>query len=198
VQVEFAWYLHGVQRQETDKIGDIDNITKPILDALVGPDGILIDDSQIGSLHTFWMSRNEQLAYSVLKLKVSFNNDDCLDKAGLVFIQYWSAMCVAINVDFGDPKSVFGVLTVVRFRKHYRALAEMFDGAGANADNFLVQSTWDFHRTRVSAFARENIVTLEQFRLRACEAGFTWQMLLALRRPIGKRPPLLRGLRPRT
>lgn len=54
VQIEFAWYLHGVERQETDKVGDIDNITKPILDALTGPKGILIDDAQIGSVHTFW------------------------------------------------------------------------------------------------------------------------------------------------
>jgi Holliday junction resolvase RusA-like endonuclease len=39
VNVELLWYLHGIERQETDKVGDIDNITKPILDALTGSKG---------------------------------------------------------------------------------------------------------------------------------------------------------------
>lgn len=47
VNVEFNWHLHGTQRQETDKVGDFDNITKPILDALTGASGLLVDDSQI-------------------------------------------------------------------------------------------------------------------------------------------------------
>ncbi|WP_223480602.1 MULTISPECIES: RusA family crossover junction endodeoxyribonuclease [unclassified Pseudomonas] len=76
VQIEFAWYLSSIKRQETDKAGDIDNITKPILDALTGPDGILIDDSQIGSVQTFWMSRNEQLSYNVLRLNIQFSSED--------------------------------------------------------------------------------------------------------------------------
>lgn len=65
VNLEFLWYLHGTQRQETDKVGDIDNIIKPIIDALTGERGLLVDDSQIGSLHTFWNSRNHltQIAY---------------------------------------------------------------------------------------------------------------------------------------
>ncbi|MEK2607954.1 RusA family crossover junction endodeoxyribonuclease [Pseudomonas shirazensis] len=72
VRIEFAWYLHSTQRQETDKVGDLDNITKPILDSLTGPDGILIDDSQIGSVNTFWMSRNEQLSSNIGTQCVSF------------------------------------------------------------------------------------------------------------------------------
>ncbi len=39
VNLELLWYLHGTQRQETDKVGDIDNITKPIIDSLTGERG---------------------------------------------------------------------------------------------------------------------------------------------------------------
>jgi Holliday junction resolvase RusA-like endonuclease len=173
VQIEFAWYLHGVERQETDKVGDIDNITKPILDALTGSNGILIDDAQIGSVHTFWMSRNEQLSYSLLRLDVQFSNDDCLDKQNLVFIRYWDAMCVALNVDFNDLRSVLGACVVVQARKRHRRTARRLRQLGAQADHFLVNSTWDFHRTRLGNFAPQNILTLDQFKRRVRDAGLT-------------------------
>ena len=163
--------MHSIERQETDKVGDIDNITKPILDALTGPYGILIDDSQIGSVHTFWMSRNEQVTYSVLRLDIQFSNDDCLDKHNLVFIQYWNAICIALNVDFTDHKSVFGALLVVRMRKWHRHMACWFRDAGASADQFLIQSTWDFHRTRVGGFPRECVLSMAQFKQRALDGG---------------------------
>ncbi|MCK2113790.1 RusA family crossover junction endodeoxyribonuclease [Pseudomonas juntendi] len=188
VQIEFAWYLHSIQRQETDKVGDIDNITKPVLDALTGSDGILIDDSQIGSVHTFWMSRNEQLSYSVLRINIQFSNDDCLDKHNLIFIQYWNAMCVALNVDFTDHKSIFGALFVVRARKLYRGMARWFRENGADADKFLIQSTWEFHRTRVGGFPRECVLSLAQFNQRALCAGLDWGALRKLRQALGRLP----------
>lgn len=180
VQIEFAWYLHGLQRQETDKVGDIDNITKPILDALTGSNGILIDDSQIGSVHTFWMSRNEQLSYSVLKLDIQFSNDDCLYKNNLVFIQYWGAMCVAVNVDFVDHRSIHAALFVVRMRKLHRLWARSFRDAGFYADNALVLSAWEFHRTRLGGFSRECVLSSGQFKQRALDAGLTWGALRKL------------------
>ncbi len=182
VQIEFAWYLHGVERQETDKVGDIDNITKPILDALTGTNGILVDDAQIGSVHTFWMSRNEQLAYSVLRLQIQFSNDDCLDKANLVFVRYWNAMCVALNVDFDDMMSVLGACLVIQARKRHRRTARRRE-LGGQADRFLVSSTWDFHRTRLGNFSPRTVLTLDQFKQRVRDSGLTKADLRKLRSP---------------
>lgn len=80
VIVDFGWYLNAVERQETDKIGDIDNISKPIQDALAGEKGILIDDSQISGLYSFWMSRNEMIVDNILRIEIKFNNDETLKK----------------------------------------------------------------------------------------------------------------------
>jgi len=184
VQIEFAWYLHGVERQETDKVGDIDNITKPILDALTGANGILVDDAQIGSVHTFWMSRNEQLSYSLLRLEVQFSNDDCLEKHNLVFIRYWDAMCVALNVDFDDLRSVLGACIVLQARKRHRRTARRIRELGGQADPFLVNSTWDFHRTRLGNFAPQIILTLDQFKRRVFVAGLNRLGVRKLLRPI--------------
>ena len=183
VQIEFAWYLHSIERQETDKVGDIDNITKPLLDALTGPHGILIDDSQIGSVHTFWMSRNEQISYSLLKLEIQFSNDDCLDKHNLVFVRYWNAMCVALNLDFTDLKSILAACVVVQMRKRYRRTARRLHQLNAPADKYLVQSTWDFHRTRVGNFPPHCILSLPQFQQRVLAAGLNRFSLRKLRRP---------------
>lgn len=173
VQVEFAWYLHGVERQETDKVGDIDNITKPILDALAGPKGILIDDSQIGSIHTFWISRNEQLTYSVLRLKIDFSNDDCLNKNNLFFIKYWGAMCIALNIDFSDKKSIFAACVIVQARKRHRRVARLIAVIGAYADHYLVNSVFDFHRTRVGGFPVNTILTIPQLLNKIGAAGLS-------------------------
>jgi len=70
VLVEFAWYLNAIERQETDRIGDIDNISKPIQDSLTGSNGILIDDAQIRGLYSFWMSRNELISDNLLKIEI--------------------------------------------------------------------------------------------------------------------------------
>lgn len=173
VQIELAWYLHQVERQDIDKVGDIDNITKPILDSLIGPKGVLIDDSQIGSIHTFWMNRNDQLRHNVLRLRVQFSNDDCLSKEKLIFIRYWNAMCVAINVDFSSLKSVFGACTVVLARRHHRRTAKAMKARGAHADRFLIPSTWDFHRTRVNSFPADAVLTVAQLLQRAAAVGLT-------------------------
>ncbi|MDN2713703.1 RusA family crossover junction endodeoxyribonuclease [Janthinobacterium sp. SUN120] len=184
VQIEFAWYLHGVERQETDKVGDIDNITKPILDALTGANGILVDDAQIGSVHTFWMSRNEQLSYSLLRLEVQFSNDDCIEKHNLIFIRYWGAMCVALNVDFDDLRSVLAACVALQARKRHRRTARRIHELGGQADSFLVNSTWDFHRTRLGNFGPQIILTLDQFKRRVFVAGLNRLGVRKLLRPI--------------
>ncbi|GAB7531356.1 hypothetical protein PS3A_37680 [Pseudomonas sp. 3A(2025)] len=187
VQIEFAWYLHRVHRQETDKIGDLDNITKPVQDALAGALGVLIDDSQINSNHTCWRSRNEQVTYSVLVLDLRFSNDECLFKENLFFIQYWNAMCVAINVDFSDHKSIIGAIFVIRARKLHRFLGNHLDRLSPSTGRQMILTTWDFHRTRVNGFPWEMILSLVQFKKRASDAGITWKILRQSVRAFGPR-----------
>ncbi|AAM38783.1 RusA family crossover junction endodeoxyribonuclease [Xanthomonas citri pv. citri] len=179
VNLELLWYLHATQRQETDKIGDIDNITKPIIDALTGEKGLLIDDSQIGSMHSFWNSRNHQTEKDVLILRIKFNNDECLKKESLTFIQYSSAVCLPMNVDFRSMRDILGALAVIMFRRGQRRLAAEFRRQGNDFDRALVNSTWEFHRTRLGGMDPARIYRLREFLVKCYEHGLTWRLLLS-------------------
>lgn len=182
VNVQLAWYLHAVSRQETDKIGDLDNISKPILDSLAGENGILIDDSQLGSIDTLWMSRNEQVADNVVILSIRFNNDECTPKENLVFVQYSNATCMPLNVDFLSIKARLTALVLIKSRLNHRNIADRIKGFGGNVDRMLVVSTWDIHRTRLSGFNPSNIYTLIQFKEKCRTTGLTWKILLTTMR----------------
>lgn len=177
VTIEMTWFLNAVERQETDKVGDLDNITKPLLDSLTGENGILIDDAQIGSIHTFWLSRNELKADNVVKIKLSFNNDLCFKKRDLIFIQYEGAVCTPFNVDFNSHESMFGALAVIKARKFHRFSAEKFKQLGFDVERFLILSSYDIHRTRLNGFNSSKIFTLKRFKAQCKEEGFTYKAL---------------------
>ena len=50
VQVTVTWHSSEWSRYESCTTPDVDNIVKPLLDALVGPDGVLVDDCQMSSV----------------------------------------------------------------------------------------------------------------------------------------------------
>ncbi|MCG6142814.1 RusA family crossover junction endodeoxyribonuclease [Leptospira mtsangambouensis] len=171
VNLEVAFYLDAIQRQETDKIGDIDNITKPIIDSLLGYNGILIDDSQIGSLTSLWISRYETISENILKLKIEFNNDFCISKNNLIFIQYIGAICTPITFRTGNLTDMIYGLVLVKTRLKYRKFAEYSKKKYQNIDYRFVQSMWDFHKSRLNKFPKEQILTLTEFKSRCKNEG---------------------------
>lgn len=58
-EVHVSWLLFQDEqtRAETDKMADLDNMVNGLNDAIKGPDGLLIDDSQIQSLKVTWLPR---------------------------------------------------------------------------------------------------------------------------------------------
>lgn len=176
VNIDLVWYLNDIERQETDKVGDIDNITKPVLDSLTGLKGILIDDSQIGALYTFWMSRNESICDNILKIKISFNNDYCLEKQNLIFIKYSNAICLPVNVDPSDKKQLLGALLLVKSRQSQRKIAKVIN------NTHLIRSSWDFHRTRLGQFSNESIYSIDSFKELCKNNGLTlWAIFQIIR-----------------
>lgn len=161
VNVELVHYFDAVKRQETDKIGDIDNLTKPIIDCLSGPNGVIVDDSQIKSITSLWIAKDETIDYNILKIKIEFINDYCIYKNNLFFIQYNGPMCLLVTL---EEINVFNILILIRNRLKGRKLANIFKNKGINNDYFLVHSGWDYHKSRLNRFPKSSVLTLDEFK----------------------------------
>lgn len=55
VKVDIELYFNEQTRLETPELADLDNYAKLICDSIKGTEGLLIDDSQIQSLHISWI-----------------------------------------------------------------------------------------------------------------------------------------------
>ena len=172
--------MNAVEKQETDKIGDIDNISKPIQDALIGPNGIIIDDAQIGGLYTSWLSRNEMIVDNILRIDIRFNNDNVLIKKNLKFIQYNAAICMPINIDASDVKSLFAAKLIIHARNKIRNSALIMKKMGANGDRYLICSDWDYHKSRLNAFDKKDILTLQELNKLCLKRGLSFKKIIEL------------------
>lgn len=94
VQIEIQWHIHERRRWETDASPDVDNILKPLLDGLCGRNGILIDDSQVQSITSFWVGWNRD--DQQVDIRIRFSPDEYLDKAGLSFVRLKDALCFPV------------------------------------------------------------------------------------------------------
>ncbi len=147
----------------------------------------MIDDSQISSLHTFWNSRNHLTQKDALYIRLQFNNDECMLKDNLVFVQYAGAVCLPLNVDFNNVKDMLAALFLIRVRLKSRRTAERIKSLGQNFDRALVVSSWDVHRTRLGGFNNANIYSLSKFCAKCRENGLSWRRLLEFMRQTKKK-----------
>jgi Holliday junction resolvase RusA-like endonuclease len=95
VKIEIQWLLHEQQRYESPDSPDMDNIIKPILDGLSGPDGILIDDCQVQTVGSHWIdwTKKEHL----INIYIKYIPDDYVMKEGLIFVNIDNNLFMPFN-----------------------------------------------------------------------------------------------------
>ena len=157
VQIEVTWHIHEQERYETDRSPDVDNILKPLLDGLCGPEGILIDDNQVQSISCSWVdwtARDEALT-----IEIRFLGDDWVPKGHFQFIQFDRGLCYPVATVFPIDlqKSI-----VSAFERGLIARKEL-EKLGASYENSRSAMPIGriFHRTRIGQFP---ITTLEAFK----------------------------------
>lgn len=164
VQLDIIWFLDSVKRQETDKIGDLDNMTKPLIDCLSGQDGIIIDDSQLNSITSSWGTRSLLNIGNLVIMTLSFNNNYTVNKENLYFLEVSTAIYTPLNIDINSTEDLKEKKLYLEGVKHRRKSAENFKNMGANVDRYLIYSEWKFHRTRLNGFSNNIILDEKKFK----------------------------------
>jgi hypothetical protein len=95
VKVGIEWTLHEQDRYESDAPPDVDNILKPLLDALCGPQGVLIDDCQVQAVDCRWLDWT--LREQRVEITIDFRNDEWIPKKDLCFMHLGSSIYFPIN-----------------------------------------------------------------------------------------------------
>ena len=98
VKILIEWRVTEQHRYEHSSARDIDNIIKPLLDAISGPDGILVDDNQVQSIECSWTDiycdPNEKLV-----IIIKYVHDEWLPKEGLEFLSFEGNLCLPIWIN---------------------------------------------------------------------------------------------------
>jgi len=106
VKLEIEWYMHEKTRYESDSSPDVDNIVKPLLDAITGPKGIMVDDCQVQSVCCKWVdwSKPDQK----VDIRIQFTPDLWMHQEGLVFVHIGDNLCFPLPAAVPeDARSLF-------------------------------------------------------------------------------------------
>lgn len=159
VKIAVEWQISERARYESDGSADVDNIVKPILDALSGPDGIMIDDCQVQALTCYWTGSYAYPEAEQISIELRFFPDAYVAKAGLIFLKVQNGLYFPIH-DNAKPEGVLALAEHLVWR--YQVPGE-FIAAGVDPESarLTVPVQRVFHRSKLSNF---RTTTLEELR----------------------------------
>lgn len=148
VSVSVEWAVAEQTRYETDRSPDVDNMLKPLLDALAGPNGAMVDDNQVQHVSCHWVDSYAEVERLAISLR--YSPDEWLTKNGLFFVQLASGLCVPLS--HGTPLQ-FQRAVVERYESALALRAEALSGGlGYYTANLCMPIQRVFHRTRLGAY----------------------------------------------
>lgn len=97
VKIDIQWLVYEQERYENPNSPDMDNIIKPILDGLSGPEGVLIDDCQVQTVSSHWIdwTRKEHQ----INIIVQYIPDDFVSKKNLIFVNLGNNLYMPFHTD---------------------------------------------------------------------------------------------------
>jgi Holliday junction resolvase RusA-like endonuclease len=94
VQVAVTWHSSEWSRYESCTTPDVDNIVKPLLDALVGPAGVLVDDCQMSTVVASYAAT---IGPESVAVRMTFDPTAVVPKEGLVFVELGGSLCAPVS-----------------------------------------------------------------------------------------------------
>lgn len=159
VSVRIQWSVHEQKRYETCTSADVDNIVKPLLDAICGPKGILIDDNQVQAIECFWVDSYEYDREQI-DIRIKYIPDEYLPKKDLSFI------CMEKNICIPFWKNHRPEELAIFISAHEQMLAsrdKMIDAGMNYYESKEVMSVQRvFHKSRLKGFDIKNVDELKK------------------------------------
>lgn len=94
--IAIYYYCQHVKREKNPGVYDIDNIIKPILDGMVGKDGLLIDDVIVDRVAVNWIDTPHDDYFEV---EIEYPDLLFAEKSSLVFLKSQSGWCFPSSLD---------------------------------------------------------------------------------------------------
>lgn len=159
VEVAVTWLLHEKHRYQGVHSPDIDNILKPLLDGMSGPEGLLVNDCQVQSVRCSWIDWTSQ--EHRLQFELRFSPDEWFPKKSLLWVEIRDKLCMPLHTDL--PLEVQGSM-VDAWQRTYQLRHEVIAAAGSyDAGRHIGFVQMPFHRARLKGF---EVVPIETFKER--------------------------------
>ena len=145
VKVEIQWILHEQERYESGESPDIDNIIKPILDGISGPNGILIDDCQVQTIWSHWLdwTKNEHQ----INIEIRYRADEFVAKSNLIFVNIGRKLYMPFHTDLDKEANKLIIESLLQMMKLKK---EVMDETGDYyLTKFFHSGQRVFHKNRV-------------------------------------------------
>ncbi|HEU4559613.1 MAG TPA: RusA family crossover junction endodeoxyribonuclease [Longimicrobium sp.] len=161
VKIEIQWHISARTRYESDSSADVDNIVKPVLDALCGPEGVLIDDCQVQELVCYWSGGYSKPEHQQVEIELEFDPEAWVAKDGLFFLQVDRALYLPMHGDI--PMSIV-MEQAEHLVRRFESAREMLSKGVPPSSVYLTLSVQRvYHRSKIGAFQR---MTLDDLRAR--------------------------------
>jgi Holliday junction resolvase RusA-like endonuclease len=117
VEVTIDWFIPEAARYTTHIVADLDNIVKPLLDAVSGPERPIINDNQVQSIHVNWLDPASE-GMKLRMLLAPTMASEYARRDGLEFVAFPSGYCWPL---LGlEPSSAALVVTHIAERLRHR------------------------------------------------------------------------------
>lgn len=163
VKLTITWHIHEELRYEKDSTADLDNIVKPLLDALSGKDGIMIDDNQVQAIDCLWLdSYQRDVQFLEVEVK-SLLRENYIEKEDLYFINF-DNLCLPISLKEKENRKEFLLrcVSVWEMMINYRNKA-LKEGVSYYDAKGILPIQRIFHKSRILDFPikiKEEIIEL--------------------------------------
>ncbi|MFC6149916.1 MULTISPECIES: RusA family crossover junction endodeoxyribonuclease [Mumia] len=148
VEVTLVWLIEEARRYQTHLVADLDNVLKPLLDAITGPGGVFIDDNQVQSIRASWMTPGAGGPGFELTIE-ALMGDDYVERAGLSFVEFSADRCYMLHGGLGPWEA----RVVAQFRRMVAAYhSELAMGFAEDVARMILPIARPFPRARLGRF----------------------------------------------